>query len=165
MERTWTTFGVSSHQNATIISWSICAACGQVFVKGKVIRLFFGSSLQLRRRSRSEYGGCDLSQVSLPRLEGPKSIIGQKLGCIMYCRNREGGKCECMCVCAYVCLLFCPSCHLKSEHPLAAGNNDISGTRELKHCGRDRREKQSRPNHQAWQLIASARHRHPGTRS
>lgn len=106
VERTWTTFGVGSHQNATIISRSVCAACVQVFVKGKVIRLFFGSSLQLWRRSRSEYGGCDLSQVSLPRLEGPKSIIGQKLGCIMYCRKAEtekgGNASVCVCACLSV---------------------------------------------------------------
>lgn len=76
----------------------------QVFVKGKVIRLVFGSSLQLWRRSRSEYGGCDLSQVSLPRLEEPKSIIGQKLGCIMYCRKAEtekGGNAS-VCVCVHL---------------------------------------------------------------
>lgn len=92
----------------------ICAACIQVFVKGKVIRLFFGSSLQLWRRSRSEYGGCDLSQVSLPRLEGPKSIIGQKLGCIMYCRKAEtekgGNASVCVCVCAPICV-YCSVHH------------------------------------------------------
>ena len=37
----------------------------------------------------SEYSCFDLSQLSLPRLEGPKSIIGQKQRHILYRREAE----------------------------------------------------------------------------
>lgn len=62
--------------------------CSQVFVKGKMIRLF----LVVEQKCRSEYSGCDLSQLRLPRLEGPKSIIGQKQRHKLYCREEETEK-------------------------------------------------------------------------
>lgn len=75
-------------------------------------------------------------------------------------RNRGGGCCVCVCV---SCVLSVTP--LESRAPPAAGDSDMSGTRELKHRGGDRRVRRLQSNHQAWQLIASARHRHPGTGS
>lgn len=49
----------------------------------------FGSKLQLWTRSRTAHTGCDLSQVSMPRLDAPKTIIGQKQRHILYSRKAE----------------------------------------------------------------------------
>lgn len=122
VERTWTTFGVSFHQNATIISRLVCAACVQVFVKGKVIRLFFWKF----------FAAVEEKQIgvrwlwSVPGLTAPPGRAQvynwTKAGMrnvLQESRNREGGgrMRVYVCVHAYLCLLFCPSCHLKSEHP------------------------------------------------
>lgn len=102
----------------------------------------FGSKLLLWTRSRTAHTGCDLSQVSLPRLDAPKTIIGQKQRHILYSRKQKTRR--------SLSLLLCQSCCLKSRTPsflrLAAGDSDIIGTRV-----------RLPSNHHAWRLIASTR--------
>jgi len=117
----------------------------------KMIRLFLVEEpcfAAAEQKCRSEYSCFDVSQLSLPRLDGPKSIIGQKQRHILYCREAETEEgvsvCVCVCVCVCVYLLFCQSSCLKAEPPSspplpppAAGDGDINGTRELKRSGGD----------------------------
>lgn len=99
----------------------ICLCCVQPGICQKESnQALFGSSLQLQRRSRSEYSGCDLSQVSLPRLEGPKSIIGQKQRHILYCRKAETEEGVSVCVhCSVnhsICSQSPPPCSWRQWH-------------------------------------------------
>lgn len=85
-------------------------ACSQVFVR---LFLVVGPwSAAAEQKHRSEYRGFDLSQLLLPRLQGPKSIIGQKQRHIMYCMEAET---EDYCVCVWGYLVFCQSRRLKAE--------------------------------------------------
>lgn len=77
-----------------------------------VVEPFFAAAEQKRR---SEYSGCDLSQLSLPRLEGSKSIIGQKQRHILYCREAETEEGVSVCVCVSPVLSITP---LESRAPL-----------------------------------------------
>lgn len=56
------------------------------------------SFVAAEQNRRSEYCGCDLSQLSVPRLEGPKSIIGQKQRHKLYCRGAETEEGVSLCV-------------------------------------------------------------------
>lgn len=101
----------------------------------------FGSKLQLWTRSRTVYAGCDLSQVSMPRLDGPKSIIGQKQRHILYSRKAEAEF-----VSTILSIMPFEIMDPSSFFRLAAGDSEIIGTRV-----------RLPSNHHAWQLIASAR--------
>lgn len=91
------------------------------------------SSAAAEQKLRSEYSGCDLSRLTLPRLEGPKSIIGQKQRHILYCREAETeeGVSVCERVSPVLSITPPPRSHITPPPP-AAGDSDISGTREVK---------------------------------
>lgn len=71
VERTQTTFGVCSHQHATIISWSVCAVCSQVFVKRKVIRLFLGVLCSCRGEADQSTAAVICPRSHCPAWKGP----------------------------------------------------------------------------------------------
>lgn len=79
----------------------------------------------------------------MPRLDGPKTIIGQKQRRILYSRKAES---EEEFVSTIVSIMPFEIVDLPSFFCLAAGDSDIIGTRV-----------RLPSNHHAWQLIASAR--------